>query len=282
MVHDLQQTEIAMKYSTKRVAVPIVLTAFALVAALGPGCSLIIKYSDPPGERQACDDGNDSVPRDLRITIDNMDPHIGNLTEVHVVNPNDYVVARAILDPLPGRTFSFTMRRAILPGPHRIDLYADLSGNRGYDPPPLDHAWRLEPCTSGVHEFSHNSNFIDISEPQPRRVGGDFVLLLSQMNVHLGQLVEVHVIDSNAGRTVGFYRLAELLDPQTELIIPGIIEQGVHYVVALYADKNNSGSYDPPDVDHSWRIEQTGGPDGLVVQFAHNTSFADITEELGL
>jgi hypothetical protein len=49
-----------------------------------------------------------------------------------------------------------------------VDFYADHNGNGVYDPPPADHAWRLDLMNvtgdSGL-DFSHNTNFTDIQWP---------------------------------------------------------------------------------------------------------------------
>ena len=57
----------------------------------------------------------------------------------------------------------------ILPGNnYRADFYADLNGNGTYDPPPIDHAWRVlfSDSTGNVAQnFSHNTIFTNINWP---------------------------------------------------------------------------------------------------------------------
>jgi hypothetical protein len=48
---------------------------------------------------------------------------------------------------------------------YMVDFYTDHNGNGSYDPPPADHAWRLD--VDGVSgdteiEFTHNISFTDI------------------------------------------------------------------------------------------------------------------------
>lgn len=242
-------------------------------------CTAIVDYKDYD-QLPACGDGDEQTVRDLRFHMDTMDIHTGQLVELRVVNANDFVVARAILDPLVGTSADLRMRGALLEGPHRVDFWADLSKNRAYDAPPTDHAWRLEPCASGAHAFSHSTNFADISKPETTPVGGDFVINFTDQTIHMGQLHELWVIDQSNGRMVGYYRLAEPPQSRFTLQIPGIIEPGVGYTVALYADKNGNLTYDPPDEDHAWRLSATGEATGLEVTFAHNTDFQDITEDI--
>ena len=148
--------------------------------------------------------------------------------------------------------------------------------------PPTDHGWRLEACASGAHKFSHSTNFADVSDPEPKVVGGDFVFNLDGMTPHVGQLLEFWVIDQSNQRMVGYYRLSEPLEPNFTIRIPGIIEPSADYTVAFYADKNNNLLYDIPDEDHAWRLNGTGDASGLTIDFVHHTSFDDITEDIAL
>lgn len=209
-----------------------------------------------------------------------MQVHQGDLVEVTVVTENKYEVARAILDPLPSAAYTLVMRGALEAGNQTIDFWADLSGERRYDPPPTDHAWRLDPCASGVFRFTHNTNFTDIDDPDKTLAGGDFVLNFHDWGPHLGQMHEVYVIDKPTNRVVGFYRLADPEEEDFTVALPGIIERNTPYVIAFFADKNNNLLYDPPDEDHSWRIEETGGATGITIEFAHNINFTDIAEDI--
>jgi hypothetical protein len=79
---------------------------------------------------------------------------------------------------------------------------------------------------------------------------------------------------------VGYYRLAEAQSPSFTLRIPGIIEPGTNYTVAIWADKNADLTYQPPDVDHSWRQDEVGDATGLERTFVHSTSFAPLDDLL--
>jgi len=271
----------SMHIGTKgRRAWPLIVPALLAFSLLG-GCTVLVQYKDYD-EFPACDSGDEQTVRDLRFSMDGMVIHNGQLVEIRVVNSSDFVVARAILDPLVGSAFQIQLRGALQEGPHRIDFWADLSRNGAYDVPPADHAWRLEPCASGAHQFSHSTNFADVSSPAPLVVGGDFVLNLAGMVPHLGQLFEFWVIDRSNGRMVGYYRLAEPPGVDFTILIPGIIEPSAEYDVAFYADKNGNLEYDVIDVDHAWRLTGTGDATGLTLEFAHNTNFQDITEDIAL
>ena len=197
-----------------------------LVGWLLAGCTAIVEYKD----YDVCDFGDEQTVRDLQFSMDGMDIHNGQLVEIRVVNVSDIVVARAILDPLVGSSFQMRMRGALQEGPHRIDFFADLSTNGQYDVPPTDHAWRLAPCASGNHRFSHSTNFADVEDPEPKVVGFDFVLNLDGMTPHVGQLLEFWVIDQANGRMVGYYRLSEPLEPAFTIAIN---EVGIPLVEAV-------------------------------------------------
>ncbi len=254
-----------------------VLAAVGLLSA----CTFVVDYKDYDGF-PACDSGDEQSVRDLRFSMDMMNIHQNQYVEVRVVNVGNFVVARAILDPLVGSAADFQMRGALLEGPHRVEFWADLSNNGAYDAPPADHAWRLDACASGAHVFSHSTNFVDIEDPPRKVVGGDFVINFIGMVPHVGQLLELWVIDVSNGRMVGYYRKADPLVVDYTVRIPGIIEQDAGYDIVFYADKNNNLRYDPPGEDHAWRLTGTGDASGLSFDFEHHTNFADITEDIAL
>lgn len=105
----------------------------------------------------------------LTLQFTGMDPHVGEWFEVRVVNwTSGAEVTRLTVPEIPGSAFELDLE---LPGTgesYRIDFYVDHNGNGRYDPPPADHAWRLEvPEVSGnvTLDFSHNVAFTDIDWP---------------------------------------------------------------------------------------------------------------------
>jgi hypothetical protein len=246
--------------------------ALTLLASLG--CSDDDSSPAAPGGGG----GGVSNDRTLAVSLTGMNPHADQLTVFSVVSDNDDLVSRVVVDPLTltSGAFSFAVPSAVPDGAHRLDFFADLSGNRQYNAPPADHAWREQLPSTGTAAvtFTHNTSFTDISTPSIAE-GGDFTINLSLMNPHVGQLFELRVIDSATGRTVGQYRL-ETLAAAESLEIPGIIVNGRDYRVDFYADLNRDGSYDAPPTDHAWRRTGTGTASGLAVDFTHDTQFTDI------
>ncbi|NNE07622.1 MAG: hypothetical protein HKN20_03565 [Gemmatimonadetes bacterium] len=228
--------------------------------------------------------GGDSAPRDLAFEMSAMGPHIGQYVEISIVGDDGGKNARArvlesriVLDPLPSAGFLVNLPDGVPSGAHDLDFFADLNMNGVYDAPPTDHAWRIALGASGdlAPTFEHNTTFTDIESPAPAQ-GGDFTMNVTGVDPHVGQLFEVRVFDNETDLTVGQYRLASIASADFTLVIPGIIRQGTEYTVDYYADLNGNGGYDAPTADHAWRDIATGGPSGLTIDFAHNTTFTDI------
>jgi hypothetical protein len=171
--------------------------------------------------------------------------------------------------------FTITLPNALPGGDADLDFFSDLNGNRAYDAPPADHAWRVPIPADGQVSFIHNVNFTDIGAAAGSQ-GGDFALNLTGMTPHVGQLMEVRVIRTPEGKTVGAYRLGAIPGATFSLAIPGIIQSGQSYQVDFFADLNGNKSYDAPPADHAWRLTGIGTAAGLSLDFAHNVNFTDI------
>ncbi len=215
-------------------------------------------------------------PYVLTMDFKDMTPHVGQLLELRVVNKADGTeVARQKLNAVPGPDFTMTIP-GIMPGnSYRVDFFADLNGNKVYDTPPADHAWRLEldnVTGDTTLTFTHNTNFTDIMWP--------YVLTMDfkDMTPHVGQMFNLKLYRMNgsdvdsllANITIDTIRQASFT-----MTIPGI-QPNDSYRVDFYADLNMNGRYDPPPADHAWRLEfdDVGGDTTLL--FVHNTNFTDI------
>jgi hypothetical protein len=98
-----------------------------------------------------------------------MNPHLGQLFELRLVNQATMQEAgRMRLDSIVLPDFAATAIGLELSADYYVDFYSDHNGNGVYDPPPADHAWRLELSNvAGDSEldFTHNTNFTDIQWP---------------------------------------------------------------------------------------------------------------------
>ncbi len=158
-----------------------------------------------------------------------------------------------------------------------VDFFADLNGNKVYDPPSADHAWRMD--LDDVHgdtslTFAHNTNFTDIA--------WDYILTMQFMDMgpHLGQMFDLKVFRINTeaeDSLIGDVTLDAIENPNFTLTVNGLMV-GSDYRIDFYADYNNNKTYDAPPVDHAWRIVVNNVKGDTIITFTHNTDFTDIGE----
>lgn len=185
-----------------------------------------------------------------------MTPHLGQLFELRIYE--ETTMDEIGLVSIPGLELAeFYIH---LPGTetgksYNIDFYADLNSSGGYDPPPTDHAWRINmnPVEGDtVVEFSHNTNFtnidwpVSINEniaeqvglkvfPNPFRDHAD--ILVNQSGL---KLKEVRIYDS-AGKIKKAVRVQA--DPGRSLKIDTQdLGRGVYYISVIF-DNNTKASY---------------------------------------
>ncbi|MCH7574937.1 MAG: T9SS type A sorting domain-containing protein [Candidatus Marinimicrobia bacterium] len=206
-----------------------------------------------------------------------MSPHWGQLFALRVVDLADSSeVGRIRVEsiPLVGSfpiDFSVSVPGLTLGGSYNIDFYADFNGNGRYDPPGMDHAWRMTVDNASgdtTLHFAHNTIFTDVL--------WDYLTVnLTGMTPYAGQLLELKVVDLSDSTEVGRIQLDSIATANFSVSLPGLMLGGI-YNVDFYADFNGNGQYDVPGTDHAWRlgIEYAGGY--AVLDFAHNTSFTDV------
>ena len=102
----------------------------------------------------------------LTVNFIHMNPHINQLFKLYLRNnETGAFIDSTVLDPVTVADFSVNLFTIIPGSNYMVDFWADLSGNRTYDVPPADHAWRLQlPDVSGdtILDFTHNTDFTDI------------------------------------------------------------------------------------------------------------------------
>ncbi len=98
-----------------------------------------------------------------------MTPHLGELFELRVVDEaTGNEVGRVRIDSVLTSNFTVFVPGIQPGGNYRADFYADHNGNGVYDPPPTDHAWRVQFTDNTgnvVENFTHNTNFTNINWP---------------------------------------------------------------------------------------------------------------------
>ncbi|MDZ7292862.1 MAG: YCF48-related protein [candidate division KSB1 bacterium] len=109
-----------------------------------------------------------SVPS-IILQLSSMNPHVGQKFEARVVDKaTGFEASRRSLAAIPSPNFSVTFDNIESGHSYWIDFYADHNGNKVYDAPPVDHAWRLEANNVTGEQtvlFTHSTNFTDIQWP---------------------------------------------------------------------------------------------------------------------
>ena len=224
------------------------------------------------------DDAGALTLRDVSLELIEFDPHVGQLMHFRVVSDDDELVALGVWDPLEDGDTDIELPSSTPSGVHRLDWFADFNDNGVYNPPPADHAWRLPIAASGDAslDYTHDTDFTNIAMPA-LDVGEDFTFSATDMDPHVGQLFEVRVFDEDTDRLCGRYVLGEIATADFEVMLPGIVQDGRSYRVDFWADLDGDGAYDAPSTDHAWRMSGVeAGPNGLTVDFVHNTTFTDV------
>lgn len=79
------------------------------------------------------------------LNLSGFDQHVGERFEVHVIDTsNGRTVGLYRIDGLNSGTRSMSIDGVIVDGAgYQIDFYIDVNGNKRYDAPPIDNAWRV-------------------------------------------------------------------------------------------------------------------------------------------
>ena len=208
----------------------------------------------------------------LTINFVNMNPHSGKDFHLRIIDKSDGMeVFRTNLTGTP--SYSVIFDNLIIGQNYTIDFYADLNQNGKYDPPSADHAWRLNldnVMGDTTLTFTHNTSFTDISWPYLHNI--HFV----NMTPHLGQLIELRVVDKSDNMEIGRWKIASVQSADFTVSLPGL-EWGGSYMIDFFADHNHNMKYDPPSADHAWRLNLDNVMGDTTLTFTHNTSFTDIS-----
>jgi hypothetical protein len=219
--------------------------------------------------------GDDSSDPQVTLTLQftDMTPHIGQQLEIRLIDKaTGREAGREEVSAIPGAAFNVNMSDLLVGHSYWIDFYADLNGNSIYDPPPADHAWRLEldNVTGDTNvPFAHNPTFVDINWVYKMTVR------FTAMDPHVGQLLELRVLEQASGQEVGRTRVEFIAQPDFDVIVPGI-RLGMNYDVEFYADLSGNFLYDPPPTDHAWRFAVNAVTGDERLDFAHAPPFTDI------
>jgi hypothetical protein len=292
-MHLLADGELLMRARTFSSAVgSIALAGCCLVA-----CSMVVDVDRfhekaaavKPGPRAA---GASGQFLDLVFTVEGMKPHLTHQFEYRVIDANNLVQSRGVLNALGTMNVTITAPKAIPKsgGPYRLDFYADVNGSGGYDGIgsviSQDHAWRIEPLVDypegavtpieGVVQvvFTHSTSFTDVDQHpsgtpnKAKDTGLGASVRLTSFGEAVGKTLLVRIAEKETGHVVGLARLDAIKDGTVDLKIPGVVDVGVDYDVEVYVDKNGNQLYDNPSQDAGdWGLRASGASteSGLVV-----------------
>lgn len=213
------------------------------------------------------------VQTGITVSLTGMTPHVGQLMEARLIDKsNQMEVDRLAIDAIPGPDFEISFPDITDGKSYWIDFYADLNGNGYYDGIPADHAWRIaanDVMGATTLNFVHNTNFAEINFKHM------YKLEFSGMTPHIGQLLEVRLVEMTSMIEAGRARIEQVPADEFDVFLP-YINTGETYYVDIYADLNGNGVYDAPPADHAWRMELLDVEGDEDDNFVHNTSFTDI------
>ena len=101
-------------------------------------------------------------------------------------------------------------------------------------------------------------------------------LNITKMSLHLGELFKLRVVNTGNGSTVTEYIIQSLAEPDFSISLGNILDEGSSYNVDFFADHNNNKLYDPPPLDHSWRLKISNVSGPVVLDWAHPGDLGDI------
>ncbi len=112
--------------------------------------------------------------------------------------------------------------------------------------------------------------------PGQGRAHNNLTLRFTAMTPHVGQKLEVRVVDKGTRKEVGRTSLDAIPGADFDVNLPEVLEIGASYWIDFYADLNQNGIYDSPPVDHAWRLNLDNVAGDTTLTFVHNTNFTDI------
>lgn len=256
------------------------------------GCSQIVDV-DRFHEKAATSSGSITAQfLDLQLSFIGMKPHLAHTFEYRVIDANNLVQSRGIVQPLGALDVSIFVPRAIprSNGPYRLDFYADVNGSGGYDGIGSvisnDHAWRIEPLedypkgeqqpVDGLVQvtFTHSTSFTDIDQypsgtpNKSKDTGLGAKIHLASLGSFGGKELQVRIAEHETQHVVGLYRVPQITGAAMDAVVPGVVDVGVDYDVEVWIDANGNGTYDDPSKeggDWGLRVPGSSTDAGLVM-----------------
>lgn len=244
----------------------ILLSALCALPVLAAGCTAITASDGFEQRQEPLSCGNDlGTPRvDLRLDLTDMNAHEDNLVVADLVSlsgPMRRQVGRVIYDPLGAADLQLELPCAVADGNHDVDLIADLSNDRMFQPCErvggdlscADHQWRLRLQADGTLAYQHDTDFTDIvSDPALPRGALPLRAIITNIEGFAGMTMELRVrvqeSDGQARETIFVYRRQQIPPITVPLMVEvqNLVMRGERFKVAIWIDTNMNGVYDPP------------------------------------
>ncbi len=208
----------------------------------------------------------------LKVSFTGMTPHLNQNLYFRVIDVTDNSELSRTIHKITSPDFALTTVGIIPGNSYQLDFFADLNQNGKYDPPPIDHAWRIPLYNvqgDTTIQFTHNTNFTDIMWKYKLTVN------FSGMYPHIGQPFYLYVRNPVTHESYDSASLSSI--PEANFTLTSYaITPGNDYDLDFYADLNTNNRYDSPPLDHAYRINLSNVQGDTVVNFEHNGNFTDI------
>ncbi|RJP77295.1 MAG: T9SS C-terminal target domain-containing protein [Candidatus Zixiibacteriota bacterium] len=209
----------------------------------------------------------------LRMNLSGMTPYLGKTVKLRVLDGITGTEAGRAFDHEVAEDAFDLLVVGILPGrTYHADLFVDVNDNNRYDGPPQDHSWRVSFFNNQGYEtldFAPHENYDDVNW------GNLFVVHLNDMMPEFGLPVRVRLWDPATGRELSQDKVDSVA--LNDFDVYGWELQSGSYYADFYTDRNGNHQYDPPPVDHAWRIAFTAGRgDQDLGGWNYTTEFTDI------
>ena len=197
----------------------------------------------------------------LTLNLLSMSPHLGQQFELRVVKKADNTeLERIKLDAISTSSFSVQIPQIEPSTEYDIDFYVDVNGNKLYDAPPTDHAWRLTFISSAgdyITNFTHNTSFTNILWVPLTDVGEDII---------------------NSPTTFALYQnYPNPFNPTTtiqfNLVNSGFVKLGVYNVLGQEIKNLISGNYDSGK--HNITFDASGLQSGIYIYKIEGNNFSE-------
>jgi hypothetical protein len=223
----------------------------------------------------------------LKLQLVAMKPHLGHTLEYRVVDANNYVQSRGVIESMTAEDVEIVAQRVIprTNGPHRLDFFADVNKSGGFDGigsvVSNDHAWRIEPLVDEPEKlraddvvtvtFLHSTTFTNVDQypsgtpNKAQDTGLGARVRVSGLDQFMGLTAEVRVLEKRTRHVVALYRTMRVTKSVLDAVVSGCVDVSTEYDVDLWVDANGNGQYDNPSdgPDRGWRVSATSTDLGL-------------------